>query len=284
MLAIRRENVTRAQKTRPPAASAPCHYEETSLNLQGKTAIVTGGSRGIGAAIAHRFAAEGATVVIASRKQEVLDATAAEINEEIGEDRVHARACHTGDAAQIAGLVDWASTELSLPTVLVNNAATNPYFGPMLDVDGPAWDKTFDVNVKGYFEMTRQVARRLIEADQSGAIVNVSSINGVKAAPLQGVYSMTKAAVISMTETLAQELGHAGIRVNAVCPGLVETKFASIMVNTPEISEKYTDRAALGRWAQPDEITGLVTYLASDDASYVTGQHWVIDGGYLIGE
>jgi NAD(P)-dependent dehydrogenase (short-subunit alcohol dehydrogenase family) len=254
------------------------------VRLKGKTTIVTGGSRGIGAAIAERFATEGAEVVIASRKQEVLDATAAEINQAIGADRVHPRACHTGDPEQIAELVEQTSRELGVPTVLVNNAATNPYFGPMLDVEWAAWDKTFDVNVKGYFEMTRQVVRKLQEADSGGSIVNVSSINGVKAAPLQGVYSMTKAAVISMTQTLAQELGHAGIRVNAVCPGLVETKFASIMVNTPEISERYTDRAPLGRWAQPEEITGLVTYLASDDASYVTGQHWVIDGGYLIGE
>jgi NAD(P)-dependent dehydrogenase (short-subunit alcohol dehydrogenase family) len=254
------------------------------VKLESKTAIVTGGSRGIGAAIARRFAQEGANVVIASRKQESLDAKAAEINAEFDEERVYARACHTGDASQIEGLVEWTTDRLGIPTVLVNNAATNPYFGPMLDVEWPAWDKTFEVNVKGYFEMTRQIARRLIAAEVGGSIVNVSSINGVKAAPLQGVYSMTKAAVISMTQTLAQELGHAGIRVNAVCPGLVETRFASIMVNTPEMSGRYTDRAPLGRWAQPDEITGLVAYLGSDDASYVTGQHWVIDGGYLIGE
>lgn len=254
------------------------------MRLEGKTAIVTGGSRGIGEAVAESFAREGATVVIASRKQEVLDETAARINEAVGEERVHARACHTGDADQIRELVDAVATDLGTPNVLVNNAATNPYFGPMMDVEYSAWDKTFDVNVKGYFEMTRQVVRRLHQDDVAGSVINVSSINGVKAAPLQGVYSMSKAAVISMTQVLAQELGHSGIRVNAICPGLVETKFAQIMVNTPEIAKLYTDRAALHRWAQPEEVTGLFTYLASDESAYVTGQHIVIDGGYLIGE
>lgn len=254
------------------------------MRLENKTAIVTGGSRGIGAAIAEGFAREGANVVIASRKQDALDAMAAEINERIGADRVVGRACHTGDAEQIGALADWATAELGLPTILVNNAATSVYFGPMLNVEWAAWDKTFEVNVKGYFEMTRQVASRLLDANEGGSIINVASIYGLKGGPLQGVYAMTKAAVVSMTETLAIELGHAGIRVNAICPGLVDTKFASILVNTPEISKRYTERAALGRWGEPDEISGIATFLASDESRYVTGQRHIIDGGYFIGE
>ena len=251
--------------------------------LTGKTAIVTGASRGIGAAIARGFAAEGAKVVISSRKQGGLDAVADEINAEFP-DSVFPRACHSGDAEQIAELVSWTESELGLPTVLVNNAATNPYFGPLLEVEWPAWDKTFEVNLKGYFEATRQVARRLIAAEKHGSIINMASIYGLKGSPMQGVYAMTKAAVVSMTETLAIELGGYGIRVNAICPGLVETKFASLMVNTPMIAERYTERAALGRWAQPEEISGIAVYLASDESAYTTGQRLVIDGGYLVGE
>ena len=251
--------------------------------LSNKTAIVTGGSRGIGEAIARAFAAEGAKVVIASRKQDALDAVAAQINAD-HPGSVFARACHGGEPDQLAELVAWTEAKLGLPTILVNNAATNPYFGPLLDVEWPAWDKTFEVNLKGYFEATRQVSRRLIAADSAGSIINMASIYGIKGSPMQGVYAMTKAAVVSMTETLAIELGGYGIRVNAICPGLVETRFASLMVNTPMIADRYAERAALGRWAQPAEIAGIAVYLASDEASYTTGQRFVVDGGYLVGE
>ncbi len=252
--------------------------------LEGKTAIVTGASRGIGRAIAEAFVREGADVVIASRKQASLDEVVDEVSALGHPGRIAGRACHTGDADQIAELVSWAEDEFSTPTILVNNAATNPYFGPMLDVEWSAWDKTFEVNVKGYFEMTRQVARRLIERELPGSIVNVSSVYGLKGAPLQGVYAMTKASVVSMTQTLALELGGYGIRVNAICPGLVETKFAKILTETPMISDHYCQRAALNRWGQPEELAGIALFLASNEANYVTGQSHVIDGGFLIGE
>jgi NAD(P)-dependent dehydrogenase (short-subunit alcohol dehydrogenase family) len=131
--------------------------------------------------------------------------------------------------------------------------------------------------------MIRAVAKPWIDQGATGSIINVSSVFGLRGGPFQGVYAMTKAAIVSMTETLAIELGRQGVRVNAICPGLVETKFAEAMLQTDMISQKYTERAALGRWAQPDEIGGLVRYLASDESSYVTGQSFVIDGGYLIG-
>jgi len=251
-----------------------------SERLSGKIAVITGASRGIGEAIARAFAAEGAKVVLVSRKIEALQSVADSINEGLSEPLAFACAAHMGEPAAIEEMLDWVEANVGIPQILVNNAATNPYFGPFLAVTDGAWDKTFDVNVKGYFQATRGVAQRLLARNMPGSIINVSSIYGLSGAPLQGVYAMTKAAVISMTRTLAVELGAAGIRINAICPGLVDTKFASVIVNTPEFSDVYTDRAPLGRWAQPEEITGIAVYLASDEASYTTGQEFVIDGGY----
>lgn len=250
------------------------------MRLDGKVALVTGASRGIGEAIARSFAAEGAKVIISSRKIDGLTAVADSINADYP-DSVFPKACHMGHQDQIDELFSWASETLGTPQILVNNAATNPYFGPMLDTPQGAWDKTFEVNVKGYFSAIRAVATRLIDEGLPGSIINVSSIYGLRGAALQGVYGMTKAAVVSMGRTLAVELGPANIRVNTICPGLVETKFASVIVNTPEFSKVYTDRDPLGRWAQPEEISGIAVYLASDESSYTTGQEFVIDGGYI---
>jgi NAD(P)-dependent dehydrogenase (short-subunit alcohol dehydrogenase family) len=250
-----------------------------SQKMTGKVAIVTGGSRGIGASIAEAFAREGARVVIASRKAEELQAAAARIDEKYP-GRVVPHACHTGSPDAIAELVAWVEREVGVPDVAVNNAATNPHFGPMLTIEWGAWDKTFEVNLKGYFELTRQVARRLIAHNRPGAIVNVASIAGLRAAPAQGVYGMTKAAVISMTQTLAAELGPARIRINAIAPGLVETKLAAALVTNPELSKVFTDRAPLHRMGKPDEIAPLALFLASDDSSFITGQTFAADGGW----
>ena len=251
-----------------------------SGRLSGKIAIVTGGSRGIGEQIAEMFATEGAEVVISSRRQESLDAVAERINGLGLSGTVHARACHVGNLEEIPTLVQWTQDNVGMADVLVNNAATNPYFGPMMALEWGAWDKTFEVNLKGYFEMTRQVAQRLIAEGKPGSVISVSSVFGLTAAPFQGIYGMTKAAVVSLTKTLAFELGAANIRVNAICPGLVDTKLASAIVSNPALSKRFTERAALGRYAQPEEISGMVTYLASDEASYVTGQSFALDGGY----
>lgn len=249
-----------------------------SIGLQDKVAIVTGSSRGIGEAIARTYAKAGAKVVLASRKREGLDAVAEKIAAEGGEAFV--QPCHTGKPEEIEALMKAAISRFGKVDVLVNNAATNPHFGPMLSVEWGAWDKTFEVNVKGYFALAREVANHLVERNAPGSIVQIASVVGMMGAPMQGVYGMTKAAVISMTKTLAVELGSAGIRVNAIAPGLVETKFASALTSDDDIRESIVSKTALKRVGQPDDIAGAALFLASDAASYVTGQVYVVDGGW----
>jgi NAD(P)-dependent dehydrogenase (short-subunit alcohol dehydrogenase family) len=250
------------------------------FSLQGRVAIVTGASRGIGESIAVRLAEAGAAVVVASRKLEALQAVAERINASGG--KALAVAAHTGKAEDVATLVAKAIETFGKVDILVNNAATNPYFGPLLDTEDGAWDKTFEVNVRGYFVATREVVRHLQSRNAPGSIISVASIVGIRAAPMQGVYGMTKAAVLSMTRTLAQELGASGIRVNAIAPGLVETRFAAAIVSNEELRQQVVSRTALGRHAQPDEIAGAALYLASDASAYVTGQVLVVDGGSTI--
>jgi NAD(P)-dependent dehydrogenase (short-subunit alcohol dehydrogenase family) len=152
----------------------------------------------------------------------------------------------------------------------------------MLSIDWPAWDKTFEVNVKGYFAATRAVSRHLIERGAPGSIVNVASVVGFIGSPMQGVYAMTKAAVISMTKTLAMELGSAGIRVNAIAPGLIDTKFAAALTQNEEILNMVLSRTALKRVGQPDDIAGAALYLSSDASQYLTGHTLVVDGGWTV--
>jgi NAD(P)-dependent dehydrogenase (short-subunit alcohol dehydrogenase family) len=248
-----------------------------AINLDNKVAIVTGASRGIGEAIARCFAANGAKVVLASRKIEGLQAVA----ESIGPN-AFAVAAHTGKEDDCAALVEAAVKKFGKVDVVVNNAATNPHFGPLVDADEGAWDKTFQVNVKGYFWMTRELVKHLRGREAPGSVVNVASVAGLVGSPLQGIYAMTKAAVISMTKTLASELAANKIRVNAIAPGFVDTKFAAAVLKNDVLLEEVMRITPMKRYGQPDEIAGGALYLASDAASYLTGHALVIDGGMTI--
>lgn len=253
---------------------------ESLFSLHDKVALVTGASRGIGASIARQLALAGASVVISSRKMEGLSQIAAEIEKSGG--RCLAVAAHSGKSSEVQALVRSAVDRFGRVDILVNNAATNPYFGPLCDAPESAWDKTFEVNLKGYFFAAREVIAHLQGRGAPGSIINIASIVGIRAAPFQGVYGMTKAAVISMTQTLAQEVGGTGIRVNAIAPGLVETRFSTALVQNEELRSRIVGRTSLGRHAQPDEIAGAAVFLASDAAGYLTGHTLVVDGGTTI--
>ena len=166
--------------------------------------------------------------------------------------------------------------------MLVNNAATNPYFGPLMNVEWSAWDKTFDVNTKGYFMGAREVIKHLQGRNAPGSIVNIASIAGLGAAAFQGVYGMSKAAVISMTQTLAFEIGGTGIRVNAIAPGLVETKFAGALLQNEDAVKRMEAGTPVRRIGQPDDIAGIALFLGSDASNFITGQTFVVDGGQRI--
>jgi NAD(P)-dependent dehydrogenase (short-subunit alcohol dehydrogenase family) len=253
------------------------------VTLEGKIAIITGGSRGIGEAIARTFVAHGARVVIASRKVEGVQAVAESIGKEHGADKVLAVATHTGKEDECVRLVATTVEKFGKVDVLVNNAGTNPYFGPMLNAEMGAWDKTFDVNLKGYFWCAREVSKHCIGREAPGSIVSITSVAGLMGTPLQGVYAATKAAVISMTKTLAIELAPSKIRVNAIAPGFVDTRLASAILKNDELLAHVLAKTPMRRYGTPDEIAGGALYLASDTASFLTGHTLVIDGGMTIG-
>ncbi len=251
-------------------------------SLVNKVVVITGASRGIGQGIADAMVDEGANVVLSARSEERAVAVANAINERFGDKRAVGIGAHAGKQDECTALVEKAIAAFGKVDVLVNNAATNPYFGPLLDTEEAAWDKTFEVNLKGYFWMTRTVARHLRARNAAGSIINVASVAGLSSAPMQGVYGMTKAAVISMTKTFAVELASSQIRVNAIAPGLVETRLASAIVNNDVLHAHVTSRTPLARHAQPKEIAGAAVFLASDAASFVTGHTLIVDGGMTI--
>jgi len=249
-----------------------------SFDLAGKIAIVTGASRGIGAEIAKLLAAQGAHTIVSSRKQADCQTVVDQIVTAGGS--AEAVACHIGELEQIDTLFAHVAQQHGRLDILVNNAATNPFFGHILDTEPSIFQKTVDVNIRGYFYMSSHGAR-LMAKHGGGSIINVASVNGVVPGVQQGIYSITKAAVISMTKAFAVECAELGVRCNALLPGLTDTKFASVLVNTPAILKQALAHVPMRRVAQPSEMAGAALYFASDAASYTTGAVLNVDGGYL---
>ena len=257
--------------------------ERTSPNLfdlSGRVAVVTGASRGIGAALAQALAGAGARVVLASRKMEGLEAMAESIRGSGGE--ALAVACHTGRAADVEALVAQAVKAFGGIDVLVNNAATSPHFGPIVEAEESHWDKTFEVNVKGYMHAIRACVPRMRERG-GGSIVNEASVAGMIPHSGLGVYGVSKAAVLMLTKTLAIELARDKIRVNAIAPGLIETRFSEALRASPEMVERALRAIPQRRIGQPEDLTGAALYLASDASRFMTGATLVVDGGQILG-
>ena len=250
----------------------------TLFDLDGKIAFVSGASRGIGAAIAKLLAQQGAHVIVSSRKIEGCQSVADDINASGG--KATAVACHIGEMEQIQSVFAFIREQFGRLDILVNNAATNPQFGNVLDTDLSAFQKTVDVNIRGYYFMSIE-GGKLMKANGGGSIINVASVNGVTPGDFQGIYSVTKAAVISMTKVFAKECAQFGIRCNALLPGLTDTKFASALTNNDAILKMALQRIPLKRVADPGEMAGAVLYLASDASSYTTGVSLNVDGGFL---
>ena len=248
------------------------------FSLSGKVALVTGGSRGIGKAIAVGLAKLGADVAVTSRKLPDLEEVAKEIKG-LGR-RSMAVATHVGRTEEINNLVPRVKDELGRIDILVNNAGTNPTMDPAIDIEERAWDSIMNLNLKGLFFLSQAVARTMKEQG-GGKIINVASVAGITPDILP-VYSISKAGVIMATKVMAQQWAQYNIRVNAIAPGLVKTRFSEALWSNPAIEQAVMDRTPLRRVAEPDEMVGAVIFLASDASSYVTGHILVVDGGSVI--
>jgi NAD(P)-dependent dehydrogenase (short-subunit alcohol dehydrogenase family) len=249
------------------------------FDLTGKIALVSGASRGIGEEIARLLAEQGAHVIVSSRKIEDCTAVADGITADGGS--AEAFACNVGNMEHIEALFGHIRATHNRLDICVNNAATNPYFGHVLDTDLGAYNKTVEVNVRGYFFMSIE-AGKLMRDNGGGAIVNTASINALQPGPMQGIYSITKAAVVNMTKVFAKECGGMGIRCNALLPGLTKTKFAGALFTNEDIYNAAVQGIPMGRHAEPREMAGTVLYLVSDASSYTNGECIVVDGGMTI--
>ena len=250
------------------------------FSLAGKVALVTGASRGIGEAIARTLADYGAEVILVGRKIDGLTAVHDRIATSGGSSAP--LACHMGNLDDIDRLFETVANTYGRLDILVNNAGTNPYFGPVINAEERAWDKTHDVNLKGPFFATKKAAALMMTGAGGGAIVNVASINGIRPAPLQGIYSITKAGVIMMTKVFALELAEHNIRVNAILPGVVKTRFASALFENDDIYNNIIDRTPMKRHAEPMEMAAAGLYFVSDSSSFTTGTCLVCDGGMTL--
>lgn len=251
---------------------------KSKFDLSGKVAIVTGSSKGIGRSIAQGLAENGAKVVISSRKQEAVDEVVSNFKES-GLEAIGV-ACHIGDGDQRKNLVEKTVETYGRIDVLVNNAAINPFYGPLEATGEDVFDKIMDVNVKAPWLLSNLVQPHM--KPEGGSIINISSVEGVHPGFRLGLYSMTKAALIMLTKNQAKEWGKYGIRSNVVCPGLIKTKFSQALWTDEKTLGMYTSTIPLKRMAEPEEMAGLVMLLASNAGSYMTGGVYTADGGYLI--
>ena len=249
------------------------------FDLSGKVAVITGASKGIGEAIAKIYGAAGASVVVSSRKKESVDEVANAIVKSGG--KAIAIACHMGNMQDVDRLVKETVSAYGGIDILVNNAATNPTFGPVVDTDEAAFDKIMNVNVKGPFELSKKVYA-LMKGKKSGSIINISSIGGLRPELGLGIYSMSKAALISLTKVMAKEWGGDNIRANVICPGLIKTKFSEALWSNDKIMNTMMKILPIKRVGTPEEIAALALYLAADESAYCTGSVFTADGGFTI--
>jgi NAD(P)-dependent dehydrogenase (short-subunit alcohol dehydrogenase family) len=255
----------------------------TLFDLTGKVAVVTGSTKGIGEAIAHRLAEHGAMVAVSSRKADACEAVAAEINKTVGKGREVAAPipCNISYKDQLQNLVDKTRAKWGKIDILVCNAAVNPYFGPAAGISDDQFDKIMDVNVRSNFWLTNMVLPEMVQR-KDGSVTIVSSIGGLKGSPVLGAYCISKAADFQLARNIAVEYGVHGIRANCIAPGLIKTDFARALWENPEILKRSTETAPLKRIGLPDEIAGAAVFLASKAGAFMTGQTMVIDGGATI--
>jgi len=252
-----------------------------AIDLTGKVAIVTGGGRGIGKAIARRLAEAGANVVIASRKTSNLEATANDLASLPG--KVLPITCHIGRLNELENLVRIAEQEMGQINILVNNSATNIAQGPALNATDEMLDKMIEINVKSALRLIRLIVPKMIERKSRGSIINIASIAGLRPQPGGLLYSLTKAGLIMMTRAWAQEFSQYGVRVNAIAPGLIQTDFSEYYWKNKKLRQRIEATQPIRRIGQTDDIGYAATYLASEESSFMTGQVMVIDGGETLG-
>ena len=245
------------------------------FDLTGRHVLVTGASRGIGHAVAEALAQRGAAVCITGRKADTLAEAGQKLRAGLD---VRTAVCHQGDAAAIIALFEQLDAAGFTPDVAVINAATNPVFGPLLDLDLDAWRKILDVNLTGALVTAQAAAKRMLPR-KHGSIVFMASVAGLEPFPNLGAYSVSKAGLLGLMRTLARELGPNGVRVNAVAPGLIETRFSAALFENQQAYDALIGRTPLGRHGQPQDVAGAALYLASEASSYVTGQVLIVDGG-----
>jgi NAD(P)-dependent dehydrogenase (short-subunit alcohol dehydrogenase family) len=249
------------------------------FDLSDRVALVSGASRGIGESIARILASHGAHVIVSSRKADGCEQVASEFR--AAGFSAEAFPCHVGSLEQMTAIIDHAKASHGRLDILVNNAAANPYYGHILDTPPEAFDKTCEVNLRGYFYMSA-LAGRIMREQGSGVILNTASVNGLRPPPMQGIYSITKAAIINMTKAFARECGPHGIRVNALLPGLTKTQFAGALFENEALYKQFMQNIPLGRHAEPDDMAGAALFLVSDAGRYTTGECLVVDGGLTL--